>query len=244
MPAGVARIPVQNIGVQRGDALGILTHGVRDRLPDQIVQRLGVVHFLGERAGLRLTRRDDRAVQPVLVDRSVKIILEVGAEQRIGAVDEQIELVHRDIFVRREGSRRGAGHDARVKYVLQLGLRPRRHIGEVGGRVTLAGVVALRGGQAAERALEHDERLRAGDRVVFAQIAVRVAVHDIAGGDTGVVVVRRGEQRSADCPARCRGVPVRRERSRQRGEQGGSGQRRREQLFCFHLLHPFFPLLF
>ena len=215
-----------------------------NRLPDQIVQRFGVVHLFGERAGLRLTRRDDRAVEPVLVDRSVKIILEVGAEQRIGAVDEQIELVHCDIFVRREGGRRGAGHDARVKYVLQLGLRPRGHVGEVGGRVTLAGVVALRGGQAAERALEHDERLRAGDRVVFAQIAVRVAVHDIGGGDIGVVVVRRGEQRSADFAARCRGVPVRRERSRQRGEQGGSGQRRRDQLFCLHVLHPFFPLLF
>ncbi len=215
MPRHIARVPIEDIGIQRGDALRVLAHGVRNRALNQIVERLGVVHLFIQRARGGLACRNDRAVEPILVDRSIEIVLQVGAEQGIGTVDELVELFHGDVLIRRKGCGRGAGNNTGGEHVRQLLLRPGGDVGEVGRRITLAGVVALRGGQAAERALQHDERLGAGDGGVFPQVSVWVAVHHIRSGHAGVVVVRRGDERGADFTTGSGNLAVCRERRRE-----------------------------
>ena len=140
---GIACIPVKDVVVQRSDTLRVLSLRVGNRLPDQRVQRLGVIHFFCERTGLRLTGRNDRAVQPALVDCGIEVILQIAAEQGIRAVDEQIKLIHGNRIIWRESSLRGAGNNAGGEYICQLRLRPSGYICEVGRRVTFACVITL-----------------------------------------------------------------------------------------------------
>ena len=120
--------------------------------------------------------RNVGAVQPRFVDRLIKIVLAVRAFEGVDARKERLQILagHRRIGVQQ--SVRFACDDTGRKHARKLLAAPHGRVGKALHACRRAGMIADRRGQSSERAVQHHERLRAGERAAQVQIAVRITL--------------------------------------------------------------------
>ena len=126
-----------------------------------------------------------------------------------------------------------ARHDAACQRARKLFSAPRGSVCKALRACRRSCAVANGRREAAERAVDHDERLRVGKRSVFFQRSIRVSLQNVLRFEVGAIIVRRRKQqlrRLASCDHRVLREAAHSQRNYQRERQ----KQRRNSFDAFH----------